>query len=318
MENSKDDIAKQLVETGEYRLTKKYKKPLGYNLNINIPGKKRIGVFLDIEATGLSHLNNKLIELGMVKFEYSDDGKIFKLLDEFHSYQDPKEPIPSFIVELTGITDEIVRDHNIDENHVLKYLQDVDIIIAHNARFDRAFFESSFPNIPPKAWGCSMSDINWRKEDITSSKLDYIAYRYGFFYEGHRAIADCLAGIHILAQNSFVSNQPLLKILLNNALELEFQLWAKGACYESKDLLKSRGYRWSEHSIGKFKAWNIIVSEARLAEEIEYLRSEIYRNQIDIPIEIHDAYNRYSILNHYTDQSKYSQKLKLAHSLCKT
>jgi DNA polymerase-3 subunit epsilon len=40
----------------------------------------------------------------------------------------------------------------------------------------RAFFETTFPNTPPKAWACSMSDIHWKDEDISSFKLEYIAY----------------------------------------------------------------------------------------------------------------------------------------------
>jgi hypothetical protein len=97
----------------------------------------------------------------------------------------------------------------------------------HNAQFDRAFFESTFPNVAPKAWACSMRDINWNDEDIISFKLEYIAYRYNFFFEGHRAIIDCLAGIHILAQNLINSQKPVLKRLLDNAMQLEFKLWAK-------------------------------------------------------------------------------------------
>ena len=37
-----------------------------------------------------------------------------------------------------------------------------------------------------------MFDIDWRNEQIESYKLEYIAYKYNFFYEGHRAITDCL------------------------------------------------------------------------------------------------------------------------------
>ena len=118
-----------------------------------------IGVFLDIESTGLFYATDKLVELGMVKFEYTEDGRIFNLLEEFNGYQDPKIPIPEHITKLTGITDDMVKGHSIENSKVAEYLEDVDIIISHNAQFDRAFFETAFSNIVPKAWACSMRNV---------------------------------------------------------------------------------------------------------------------------------------------------------------
>ena len=152
-------------------------------------------------------------------------------------------PIPQTITRLTTITDEIVKDQQVNETEVADYLHNVDLIIAHNAQFDRTFFEMTFPAIPPKAWGCSMYDIDWKFEDISSHKLEYIAYKYGFFYNGHRAVIDCLAGIHVLAQELPSSRQPALKQLLTNALAIRFKLYETNSPYESKDLLKARGYR---------------------------------------------------------------------------
>jgi len=137
MSNSKlDQIVDQLNRSGEYRVIRKYQKPQSYNLENPANNKKLIGVFLDIEATGLSYSSDKLIELGIVKFEYTADGHIFRLLDEFSGYQDPNKPIPEYITKLTGITDEAVIGQKIDEAEVTEYLQNVDLIIAHNAQLD--------------------------------------------------------------------------------------------------------------------------------------------------------------------------------------
>ena len=84
----------------------------------------------------------------------------------------------------------MVKDQQINQVELDNYLQDVDTIIAHNAEFDNSFFNKTFPSIEPKAWACSMIDINWREEDISTHKLEYIAYKYNFFFEGHRAIID--------------------------------------------------------------------------------------------------------------------------------
>lgn len=314
-----EQLADQLRKSDEYRVIRKYQKPEGYNLgndgnNSNDRSQnKLIGVFLDIEATGLLYPSDKLIELGMVKFEYTQDGRIFNLLEEFSGYQDPNTPISGFITKLTGINDDMVRGHSISEDEVSEYLKDVDIIIAHNAQFDRAFFETAFPNVAPKAWACSMRDINWNDEDISSLKLEYIAYRYNFFFEGHRAIIDCLAGIHILAQNLINSQKPVLKRLLDNAMQLEFKLWAKNAPYDSKEQLKARNYRWGMHPTNNYRAWYISIPEINVEEEIKYLRSDIYKTNASIPleVEIFDSFNKYSIIKQPLESinEKYADKL---------
>ncbi|MCF8494417.1 MAG: DNA polymerase III subunit epsilon [Rickettsiaceae bacterium] len=307
-------LASILSKSNQYRVTEKYQKPEYYN--IADASDKLIAVFLDVEATGLSYATDKMIELGMVKFEYTEDGRIFRLLDEFSGYQDPGLPIPEAITKLTCITDDMVKGHRINVNEIDSYLNNVDIIIAHNAQFDRTFFEITFPAIPPKAWGCSMYDIDWKFEDISSHKLEYIAYKYNFFFEGHRAIIDCLAGIHILAQELPNSQQPVLKQLLTNALAIRFKLYATNSPYESKDLLKARGYRWSMNQNDKHRAWSIELTEDKVAEEINYLRSNVYgRSSINIPVEIFDAYSRFSN-NGKHDPLKYRDKLDRFQGLC--
>ncbi len=184
----------------QYRIIEKYQKPQQYH--IDDQALKYRGIFLDVETTGLDYTRDKIIELGIVCFEYSSDGRIFRILEEFSAYQDPRIPIPEDITQLTHISDDMVKEHNIDVGKVEQYIKEATLIIAHNVAFDRKFVETMFPNIPRKPWACLMNDINWRGEGIESNKLEYIAYRFGFFYEGHRAAIDCLAGIHVLAQNS--------------------------------------------------------------------------------------------------------------------
>jgi len=301
-------MAATVNQSDQYRVITKYSKPDFYNLNADMP--MNIGAFLDIEATGLSFTEDELIELGIVKFEYSDDGRIFRILDEFSGYQDPGQDISAFITELTGISNDMVKGQKIDESAVANYLENVDLIIAHNAQFDRAFFEKTFPSIKPKAWACSMYDVNWNSENIGSHKLEYIAYKYNFFYEGHRAVIDCLVGIHILAQQLYNSKQLVLRQLLGNALQPRYKLWTKNAPYAYKDLLRTRKYRWETHPIDSFKAWCIELPESKVAAEIDFLKAEIYDGQMNIPVDIFDAYSRFSTISHiHQDNNKYAKKM---------
>jgi DNA polymerase-3 subunit epsilon len=212
----------------------------------------------------------------------------------------------------------MVKDQQVNETEVADYLQNVDLIIAHNAQFDRTFFELTFPTIPPKAWGCSMYDIDWKNEGISSHKLEYIAYKYNFFFEGHRAIIDCLAGIHILAQDLPNSKQPVLKQLLISALAIRFKLYATNSPYENKDLLKARGYRWNMNQGYNYRAWSIELTEDKVAEEIDYLRSNIYGDSsINIPVEVSDAYTRFpNNGKQLQSATKYQDKLEWVKMLC--
>jgi DNA polymerase III subunit epsilon len=100
----------------EYKILEEYQRPEAYNADDNC--QKFIGIFVDVETTGLDSKTDKIIELGMVKFEYSEDGRIFRIIDEFNSYNDPGIPILEKITELTGITNEMVADNYIMQDEV--------------------------------------------------------------------------------------------------------------------------------------------------------------------------------------------------------
>ena len=276
-----------------YRIIEKYKKPEYYHVDNNC--SKHIGVFIDVETTGLDHIRDKIIELGLVCFEYSSDGRIFSILEEYNSYEDPKCPIPTHITELTGISDEMVRGHNIDIDKVKTYIKNANLIIAHNAAFDRKFIENRIPSLEKKPWGCLMKDIKWKAEGIESPKLEYIAYRCGFFYEGHRAVNDCLAGVHVLSHKLPKSEKYVLHSLLENSSQNFIKLYAVKAHYDYKDILKSRGYKWVYCKDANTQAWAIEIPENLVAYELEYLRSKIYNSKVSLPFEIIDGYSRFSI-----------------------
>jgi hypothetical protein len=90
-----------------------------------------------------------------------------------------------------------------------------------------------------------MKEIPWAEEGCTSAKLEYLAWRQGFFFDGHRALTDCLAGLHLLSMALPVSGEPTLKVLLDRARQREYRIWAEGSPFDAKEILKARGYHWS-------------------------------------------------------------------------
>ncbi|MCV6022403.1 DNA polymerase III subunit epsilon, partial [Escherichia coli] len=73
------------------------------------------------------------------------------------------------------------------------WLSDDPLVVAHNAQFDRPFFEKRFAALGHLSWACSASGIDWKALGFESRKLEYLLLRLGWFYEGHRAATDCLA-----------------------------------------------------------------------------------------------------------------------------
>lgn len=113
----------------------------------------KTGVLLDTERTGLDHSKDEIIELRMVKFDYLPDGRIAGVRDTFSAFKEPSIPIPVEITALTGITDDLVAGHRIDEAAVTAFVDDGVIIIAHNSGFNRKFAERYWPIFERKAWG---------------------------------------------------------------------------------------------------------------------------------------------------------------------
>lgn len=297
-----------LLTASGYLLIEKYEKPQLYNIDESCP--KMVGLYLDVETTGLDVSSDRIIEIGLVTFEFSGDGRIFKLLEEYSHYQDPEVPIPTHITEITGITNDMVKDMNIDKDILVKYLTEADLIIAHNAAFDRGFIESFIPSAPTKPWACSMIDVTWSKEGIESSKLEYLAYKYGFYYDGHQAVTDCLAGIHVLSKKLPKSKKYVLSEVLENTKKSKFKLWAEGAPFESKDILKRRGYKWnSEQTKDKYKAWWIELDEDETVEELSFLWASIYNRKIKLPIDVINMQTRFSVIvNSITEEQKILNK----------
>ena len=287
-------LAAQLDAHDDYRVVRRYQRPDGYHEPGPEDDDPLVGIYLDTETTGIDYQRDQIIELAMVRFEFAPDGRIFRLLDEFDELCDPGIPIPPEITALTGITDEMVRGRPIEPAAVEAFIADAAVVVAHNAAFDRKFVENVWSAFEKKAWACSSNEVPWRLAGYESPKLEYLAYRSGFFFDGHRAANDCLAGIHLLAQPLGDTGHTALRALLDNARESQVRLWAEGSPFESKDLLKARGYRWNSGENGRLRAWYIDLPEDAREQELEFLRAKVYARDVNLPTQQINAFNRFS------------------------
>lgn len=254
----------------------------------------RSGLFVDVETTGLDPEKDEIIELAMVPFTYAIDGRIFTVEEAFERFNQPSKPIPEEVTRLTGITNEMVAGHRIDVSEVAVCVDKADLVIAHNAAFDRRFLERLCDLFARKPWACSMAEINWVEEGHEGTKLGYLAAGVGFFYDRHRAVNDCHAAIEMLSLPLPKSGELAMTRLLANARQPGWRIWARGAPYDFKDTLKARGYRWNGNDSRRPRAWFIDVEDQQRDAEIAYLQREIYRRTVELPMDKLSAYNRFS------------------------
>lgn len=251
------------------------------------------GVVVDTETTGVDPDKDAIIELGMVLFEFDPEtGSAYKVLGSFDQLEDPGFPVPAESTAVHGITDEMVAGKRIDDAGVAQFLDGVSLVVAHNSKFDRVFLEKRLPLFESLPWGCSFAQVDWRGEGVGSAKLDYIAYQYGFFYEAHRAEGDCYALLEILQQPLPKSGDLVLKSILSSLAQKSYQIFATGSPFETKDMLKSRGYRWD----GEKKCWHTTVAgDDAIKAEVAWLKTSVYGGKkASVEIEVHNCMTRFS------------------------
>lgn len=274
MSENLEAYAETLEASGEYRVLRRFSCPGRYCEGEAVELRK--GVFLDVETTGTDPRFEKIIELAMVPFEYSADGRVFGVHEAFVGLQDPGKPLSPFITELTGLTDDDLRGQRIEGDRVATFLEGTSLVVAHNADFDRPFFERAFPDLEPLPWACSQREVPWGRLGVRGRKLEYIAYRSGVFFDGHRAEVDCQVGVHVLATDWLGDGTTALRSLLDSCSRVDARLWAIGSPFESKDLLKGRGYRWD----GGRRIWYRDLPESQIEAERSWLAEAVYADEL--------------------------------------
>jgi len=270
-----DEAVRLLEESGRFRILRKLTpRPIIPRSESRFP---RLGLLVDTETTGLQHDRHEIIEVGAVAFTYDDTGAIGDVVGVYSGLRQPSSPIPPEITRLTGITDEMVAGQEIDLAALEELVEPADLVIAHNAGFDRPFCEKLSPAFVPKAWACSVTEIRWADHGFEGNKLGYLVGQSGLFHEGHRATDDCHALLEVLARPIGDGGTAPFAELLQSSGRCRMRIFAEHAPFDMKDHLKARGYRWSDGSDGRPKAWWIEIDEDLYEDELAYLRDEIYR-----------------------------------------
>lgn len=241
--------------------------------------KQFIATIIDLETMGLDATKHEIIEMGLLSFSFSTTEGILSIIDTYNELNDPGKPIPPEVTKVTGIRDEDVRGKVIDWDFVSHILKQSHLVICHNSGFDRNFLELQTPQsiqsiIEPMAFGCTIKDIDWKERGYESSKLDYLNWKLGFFYDGHRALNDCWATLNLLLEE-----EGAFEELKANVRKRETLISAQNAPFDKKDLLKERNYRWADGTGRLPKGWWICLPNELIHDEKRWLDEEIYNSE---------------------------------------
>lgn len=155
-------------------------------------------VVFDIETTGLDRKKEQIIEIGAVKIK---NGKQVGVFSEFIK---PTVMISEFITNLTGITNEMVKDAQPVETVLPKFLEFVkdSVLVAHNASFDVGFIKEYAEKLDLKVENSVLDTLSLSRAmfpELKRHKLDIVAKHLGVsLLNHHRAIDDATATAGIL------------------------------------------------------------------------------------------------------------------------
>lgn len=229
--------------------------------------------FLDFETTGVDLLNDEVIEGAILLFELTPEGRMGTKLDEFQSFNDPGRPIPPFITRLTGITDDNVRDQTLDWDRLTDICRRAELIVAHNAGFDRSWLEKQKISVPA-LWGCSHTMIDWKGSHfMPCAHLKHLAWEHKFFPNAHRAMDDVVTLAQLLEMSSVGNpDRTYLQEMLSHMAQKSHIVFATGAPYDSKDKLRMKKFRWSPSK----RVWWKMIKENDLPDLAHFLALEVY------------------------------------------
>ena len=257
--------------------------------NINIDTEYCV---LDIETTGLSYRSEMITEIGAIKIK---NGQI---IDEFSCFVNPEKPIPYEVIQVTHITDDMVRNAKTIEEvlpEFIKFCGD-DVLVAHNANFDMGFLRYQANKLGLKFDNTYIDTLSLAKDlfpEYTKYKLGIIATNLRIKVEvAHRALDDVKTLIKVF--------EVMLKILKDQGVEKLNDIDALSA--KNMNIKKLPAY----HAIILAKD---LVGLKNLYKLVSFSHLDYFYKRPRIPKSIYKKYSEGLILGSACDQGELYQAI---------
>ncbi len=210
-------------------------------------------LIIDTETTGLEPGIDNCIEVGSILFHVESRSILAQnsfLIPSESNSAEVINKIPAKISRLSQPWEEGLRYFNF-------MLDRADVVLAHNAAFDRQWFGINPLPAITKPWICSMEDISWPKELHLKSRPSVrdlaLAYEVPV-WTAHRALTDCIYLAEVFRRCSD------LEIFLEQGLEPK-RLMRAEVSYDERNLAKQAGFRWNDPVRG---AWTRRISDREI------------------------------------------------------
>ena len=237
--------------------------------------------FLDVETTGKNRQDDGIVEIAVKSVSINErSGEIVSVNGQYESFNDPGIPISKEAFSINGITDEMIAGKHIDWDMVKGVFGSTELIVSHNASFDRAFLDRALPESQGKLWGCSINDIDWMSRGFKNTKQELLCIWHGFYYDSHRAMNDVDALVHLLTHDIYSDNYPVLELIEKSMIPY-YKTSAIGSPFETKDKLKARNYFWDSSK----KCWWKRITRSEIEPEEKWLAENVYNGYFQGRIE---------------------------------
>lgn len=211
-------------------------------------------LILDTETTGLDPQRDRCIEIGAVLFDLPRRSVLSQVSLLLPCDQNPAQAV-------NGIEPALTQQPQPWQQGLQWFealLASADLVVAHNAAFDRQWF--GIAPLPPihKPWLCTMEDIRWPAERRLRSNPSVrdLALAYSVpVWAAHRALTDCIYLAQVFERCSD------LEQLVQQGLEPR-RLYRARLSYEERHQAREAGFRWNEPVSG---AWSRRLSEREAA-----------------------------------------------------
>lgn len=188
-----------------------------------------LGLVLDIETTGLSPINDEVIEIALKLFSFDQQtGDILTIKDERSYLREPETTSAlrnyNQAYKVHGIPFEEVVGKSFDDREIKKMFAYADIVLAHNASFDRSFLYQMYPNdVNELKWYCTMRGVPWKEYGFYNSKLLTLLKGHQITnYQNHRAMDD-ITYLLALLKNKNPNGESYLKDILRKGPMRKYQ-----------------------------------------------------------------------------------------------
>lgn len=249
---------------------------------------EQLMVILKLYTSGQNYQKDTIIELAMTKARYSPSlGCITEISGVYRGIEDPRVRISDKVMLQTGLDNDNLAGRVLDQDETARFLAGVSLVVCHNAMFERQFFEKKFPLFNNLNWVSSLREIPWRGLDnsIRSLELTSILLSRGYFFTKKTALDETLALAWVLIEVNGAFKEILRALEPTGAV-----IYAFGAPYEIKDVLKQSAYHWDRSQ----KVWYKMVLRLEYVEhEINFLQNLYDHNRVKLKVKYLSANVRY-------------------------